>query len=101
MNTTEAQAAVMAQTANRFDEVSGSLEITLRRLLSELDGLRTQWQGAGGRSFEEVKVAWSHDQEQLKTALTETAAAIRRSAAHYDAVDTGAAARLAPVRTAP
>jgi WXG100 family type VII secretion target len=98
VNTTEAQAAVMAQTADRFDEVSGVLEGTLQRLMSELDVLRTQWQGAGGRSFEEVRVAWSRDQEQLRAALTETAGAIRRSARQYDAVDSGAATRLAPVR---
>ncbi len=98
MNTTEAQAAVMTHTADRFDEVSGMLESTLRRLMTELDVLRTQWQGAGGRSFDEVRVAWAHDQEQLRTALSETAAAIRRSARQYDAADSGASARLAPMR---
>ena len=77
MATTQAQADVMAQTAARFDQVNRSLEAMLRRLMAELDVLRTQWQGAGGRSFEQVKTAWAHDQELLHRTLAETATAIR------------------------
>jgi WXG100 family type VII secretion target len=96
MATTQAQAEVMAQTAARFDQVNLSLEAMLRRLMNELDVLRTQWQGAGGRSFEQVKSAWAHDQELLHRALAETADAIRRSGTGYRAVDGEAASRLAP-----
>jgi WXG100 family type VII secretion target len=98
MATTEAQATVMAQTAARFDQVNVSLEGLLHRLMTELDVLRTQWQGAGGRSFEQVKAAWAHDQELLHRALGETAEAIRRSAQQYDAADSIASQRLAPAR---
>ena len=57
MATTQAQAAVMRQTADKFDQVNQTLQTMLRSLLGELEGLRTQWQGAGGRSFEQVKIA--------------------------------------------
>jgi WXG100 family type VII secretion target len=96
MATTQAQADVMTQTAARFDQVNQSLEAMLRRLMAELDVLRTQWQGAGGRSFEQVKSAWAHDQESLHRALAETAIAIRQSGTHYSATDGMAASRLAP-----
>ncbi len=96
MATTQAHADVMAHTAARFEQVNLSLEAMLKRLMAELDVLRTQWQGAGGRSFEQVKSAWAHDQELLHRTLAETAAAIRRSGTHYDATDAGAAARMAP-----
>lgn len=97
MATTQTQASVMTQTAARFDEVNASLESMLRKLMAELDVLRTQWQGAGGRSFDQVKTAWANDQEMLHRTLAETATAIRQSATHYDAADTAVASRLAPV----
>jgi WXG100 family type VII secretion target len=94
MATTQAQAAVMQQTADRFDQVNQALEGMLRSLLGELEGLRTQWQGAGGASFEQVKLAWSEDQQALHQALAETATAIRTSGRQYTAADTVAADRL-------
>jgi WXG100 family type VII secretion target len=97
MATTQAQADVMAQAAARFDQVNASLEGMLRRLMTELDVLRTQWQGAGGRSFDQVRTAWANDQELLHRTLAETAAAIRASAGHYDATDALAVSRLTPV----
>ena len=99
MSTTEAEAHVMAATAAKFDHVGGVLELTLKRLMIELEVLRTQWQGAGGRSFEQVKEAWAEDQQRLHHALSETADAIRRSASHYAATDESATHRLSPVRT--
>jgi WXG100 family type VII secretion target len=94
MATTHAEAAVMQQAADRFDQVNQALEGMLRSLLGELEGLRTQWQGAGGASFEQVKLAWSEDQQALHQALAETATAIRTSGRQYAAADTTAADRL-------
>jgi len=96
MATTQAEAAVMAQTAARFDQVNAALDTMLRKLLTELEALRTQWQGAGARSFEQVKIAWAQDQEKLSRALAETAEAIRRSGQTYAATDEVAATRMAP-----
>lgn len=92
--TTEAQAAVMRQTADKFDQVNQSLQTMLQSLLGELEALRTQWQGAGGSSFEQVKLAWAEDQQALHQALGETATAIRTSGAQYTTSDTAAADRL-------
>jgi WXG100 family type VII secretion target len=94
MATTQAQAAVMESTATRFDQVNASLQDTLKRLLGELEVLRTQWQGAGGTSFDQVKTAWAEDQLALQRALGETATAIRTSGRQYTTSDTAAADRF-------
>jgi WXG100 family type VII secretion target len=94
MTTTEAQAAVMFSTAARFDQARESLDSTLSRLMIELDALRTQWQGAGGRSFDAVRVRWADDLAKLTNALGATADSIRRAASRYDASDEQAAARF-------
>ncbi|GAA5177554.1 hypothetical protein GCM10023322_02500 [Rugosimonospora acidiphila] len=94
MSTTSAQAAVMEATAAKFDQVNQSLQGTLRRLLGELEVLRSQWQGAGGASFEQVKLAWAEDQAALQQALGETATAIRTSGRQYTTSDGAAADRL-------
>jgi WXG100 family type VII secretion target len=94
MSTTQAQAAVMEATATKFEQVNQSLQGTLKRLLGELEVLRTQWQGAGGASFEQVKLAWAEDQQALQQALGETATAIRTSGRQYQTSDNAAADRL-------
>lgn len=84
----------MQGTSRRFEDVNASLDGMLRRLLNELEGLRTQWTGAGGRSFEQVKLAWSADQEKLHRALAETATAVRTAGQQYTATDASAADRF-------
>ena len=85
----------MQQTAARFEQVDQSLQSMLSGLLAELEVLQTAWRGAGGRSFEQVKVAWSQDQSNLQRALRETAAAIRTAGRQYDVTDSEAASRIA------
>jgi WXG100 family type VII secretion target len=84
----------MQSTARRFDDVGSSLDGMLRRLMGELEGLRTQWTGSGGRSFEHVKQAWAADQEKLHRALAETATAVRTAGRQYTTTDTAAAERF-------
>ncbi|MEN3309480.1 MAG: hypothetical protein V7603_5682 [Micromonosporaceae bacterium] len=92
--TTQAQAAVMESTAAKFEHVNQSLEGMLKRLLGELEVLQTQWVGHGGTTFEQVKLAWSADQETLHRALGETATAIRTAGRQYQTSDSAAADRL-------
>jgi WXG100 family type VII secretion target len=92
---TQAEAAVMQQTAKKFEEVDQSLQSMLNSLMSELEGLQQAWRGAGGRSFEQVKQQWANDQTKLGRALRETAGAIRTSGQQYDASDSEAASRVA------
>ncbi|MEV4758201.1 WXG100 family type VII secretion target [Micromonospora sp. NPDC049559] len=92
---TQAQAAVMTQTADKFERVNEGLQNMLNNLMGELEGLRQTWQGAGGRSFEQVKVQWQEDQQKLNRALSETASAIRTSGQQYDASDSEAGNRVA------
>ena len=97
MSQTQAEAAVMRQTAQRFEQVDESLQSTLTRLMAELEELQTAWQGAGGRSFAQVKQAWSQNQAAIQQALRETATAIRTAGQQYDASDAEAASRVSAV----
>ncbi|MBM0235856.1 WXG100 family type VII secretion target [Micromonospora sp. STR1_7] len=95
MSQTQAEAAVMKQTAAKFEQVDQSLQSMLTGLLAELEVLQQAWRGAGGRSFEQVKRQWSQDQAALHRALRETAGAIRTAGRQYDASDDEAASRVA------
>ncbi|HEX5543698.1 MAG TPA: WXG100 family type VII secretion target [Micromonospora sp.] len=95
MSQTQAEAAVMQQTAVKFEQVDQSLQSMLSSLLAELEVLQQAWRGAGGRSFEQVKQAWARDQATLQRALRETADAIRTAGQKYDISDAEAASRIA------
>lgn len=92
---TQAEAAVLQQTAARFEQVDQTLQSMLTGLMAELEVLQQAWRGAGGRTFEQVKQAWAQDQAALQRALRETAAAIRSAGQRYDVSDTEVAARIA------
>ncbi|MEQ4303773.1 WXG100 family type VII secretion target [Plantactinospora sp. B6F1] len=94
MSQTQAEAAVMEQTATKFETVDQSLQSMLTSLMGELEVLQSAWRGAGGRSFEQVKQQWAQNQEQIHRALRETATAIRTSGQQYDASDTEASSRM-------
>lgn len=91
---TQAEAAVMQQTAAKFEQVDQSLQTMLSQLMAELEVLQQAWRGAGGRSFERVRQQWSQDQATLHRALRETAQAIRTAGTQYDASDSTAADRV-------
>ncbi|MBG6068405.1 WXG100 family type VII secretion target [Micromonospora ureilytica] len=95
MSQTKAEAAVMQQTAAKFEQVDQSLQSMLTGLLAELEVLQQAWRGAGGRSFEQVKQQWSQDQAALHRALRETAGAIRTAGRQYDVSDDDVASRVA------
>ena len=91
---TEAQSAMMASTAARFDEVNGSLQSMLSTLMSELSMLNGAWKGLGATAFEQVKTQYAADLKRLNDALAETAEAIRSSGVSYEAADAEAASRV-------
>lgn len=92
---TQAEAAVMQQTAAKFEQVDQSLQTMLSGLMAELETLQQAWRGAGGRSFEQVKQQWGQDQAAMQRALRETAGAIRTAGQQYDTADNEAASRVA------
>ncbi|PZG05783.1 WXG100 family type VII secretion target [Micromonospora craterilacus] len=94
MSQTQAEAAVMQQTAVKFEQADQSLQTMLSGLLTQLEVLQQAWRGAGGRSFEQVKQQWAQDQTNLQRALRETAGAIRTAGTQYDVSDTEAATRV-------
>lgn len=94
MSETQAQSALMEQTAGKFESVNGDLQTMLRNLLNELEVLQSAWVGRGGRSFQNVKEQWAADQAKLQQALLETAGAIRSSGQGYAATDAEASSRM-------
>ncbi|MEV4703599.1 WXG100 family type VII secretion target [Actinoplanes sp. NPDC049316] len=88
---TQTEAAVMAQTAAKFDQVNSHLTAMLNKLMSELSVLQTAWVGAGGKAFQSVKHQYQRDLAQLNRALADTAEAIRTSGISYDNTDSAAA----------
>ena len=91
---TQAESAVMASTAARFDTVNSSLTSMLNTLMSELSVLSTAWKGMAAGEFEKVKTQYAADLNQLNKALSETAEAIRASGTSYDTTDSAAASRV-------
>nr|WP_106127277.1 WXG100 family type VII secretion target [Pseudosporangium ferrugineum] len=94
MAQTQAESAVMAQTAAKFDQVNSSLTAMLNKLMSELSVLQTAWVGAGGRAFSTVKHQYQRDLAQLNKALADTAEAIRTSGVSYESTDSSAASSV-------
>jgi WXG100 family type VII secretion target len=95
---TTAQADVMERTAAKFEQVNHALEKMLGRLMGELDQLKSQWQGAGGRTFDETRRLWADDQRRIHRALAETATAIRTAGRDYTASDETAVDRVRSTR---
>lgn len=94
MSQTRAQAAFMETTASKFETTNGELQSMLSTLLGNLEVLQSGWQGAGGRSFEQVKRQWSDDQKKLQDALLQTADAIRTSGQGYASTDSDSSSRM-------
>ncbi|WP_117212684.1 WXG100 family type VII secretion target [Allorhizocola rhizosphaerae] len=99
MATTAAEQAQMDQAANKFEQVDSSLQQMLSRLMNELETLRTAWQGASGRSFEQVKIAYEAAAKKMSEALRETAGAIRTSGQQYTATDESGQQRVNSINT--
>ncbi|WP_372472132.1 WXG100 family type VII secretion target [Jidongwangia harbinensis] len=91
---TQAEFAVMAKTAAKFETVNGSLTSMLNNLMSELSVLSSAWKGMAGGEFEKVKAQYAKDLRDLNRALAETASAVRTSGVRYDASDSDAASRV-------
>ncbi|MEU4419504.1 WXG100 family type VII secretion target [Actinoplanes sp. NPDC024001] len=94
MAQTKAEAAVMANTATKFEQVNTDLQGMLNTLMTELSVLSSAWKGLGATAFEQVKTQYAADLKSLNDALAETATAIRSSGASYEAADTDAASRV-------
>jgi WXG100 family type VII secretion target len=82
---------VLESTAKKFEGINSELATMLSNLMAELDALKSAWQGAGGRSFAEVKRKWSEDQDKIHKALAQTAEAIRTSGKTYASTDANTA----------
>jgi WXG100 family type VII secretion target len=94
VSTTQADAAILAQVAQRFDDVHQYLQDNLTRLRAEVEGVRGDWQGSGANTFNLVTQAWSEQQDRLLVTLKDTADAVRNSGVYYTAVDDSASDRF-------
>jgi WXG100 family type VII secretion target len=97
MATTQAEAAVMAQVAGKFESAQQSLQATLSALMREVEAVRPEWVGRGGASFDQVTRAWGDDQGRLLRALGDTAGAIRTAGRGYTSTDESASGRMTGV----
>ncbi|MFI5934860.1 WXG100 family type VII secretion target [Actinoplanes sp. NPDC051494] len=91
MSGTQAESAVMAQTAAKFDQTNQDLTSMLNRLMSELSVLQSAWAGRGAKAFETVRAQYQQDLSQINKALADTAEAIKTSGVSYDTTDESAA----------
>ncbi|MER7273632.1 WXG100 family type VII secretion target [Dactylosporangium sp. CA-139114] len=94
VQTTQAQQAELSSAAQRFEQVNGELQGMLNTLMRELEVTRAGWQGAGGRTFEQVKLAFKHDQGVLNRNLLETSEGLRTAGRNYGATDAEAAGAM-------
>lgn len=91
---TQSDAAVMAQTANKFRSTNSELANMLTRLMNELESLRASWKGQGAQAFDNARLHWGEDMAKLHRALDETAGAIEKAGTFYTSSDTESANRL-------
>jgi WXG100 family type VII secretion target len=89
-----ADAHVLAQVAGRFEEVRDELQTKLNTLRTIVDGVRADWQGSAGTSFQNVTTAWTERQTDLITTLTQTAQGIRDAGKFYASSNDGAASKI-------
>ncbi|GGK96818.1 WXG100 family type VII secretion target [Mangrovihabitans endophyticus] len=94
MAQTQAESAVMASTAAKFENVNSSLTTMLNNLMAQLSTLQGAWKGLGATEFERVKTQYAKDLSDLNRALAETAESIRASGVGYDASDSASASRV-------
>ncbi len=87
----------MEQVAAKFEQVNNDIQSMLTSLMNQLEPLQTQWSGAGGRSFTQVKLAWQQDVTKINQALSETASAIRSAGRNYTTTDSAAQQRLSAI----
>jgi WXG100 family type VII secretion target len=91
---TQNDAATMAQTANKFRSTNSDLSGMLSRLMNELESLRAGWRGQGAQAFDNARLRWAEDMNQLHRALEETANAIEKAGHFYTSSDSESANRL-------
>lgn len=95
VTTTQAQAAEMERVATKFEGANSSIQSMLSGLMSQLEVLQTQWVGAGGMSFQQVKTEWNDNMQKINRALSETATAVRTSGQQYTSTDEAAQQKVA------
>jgi WXG100 family type VII secretion target len=90
----QVDAHVLAHVAGRFEEVRDELQGKLSTLRTIVDGVRADWQGSAGSSFQNVTTAWTERQTDLIATLTSTAQAIRDAGKFYAASEDGSQTRI-------
>jgi WXG100 family type VII secretion target len=89
----------MATTAKKFSDTRDELSTMLSQLMSQLDGLRSSWHGAGAQAFDNTRQRWHEDTTRLNRALGETAEAIGKAGNYYTSTDDEAARRANSIST--
>jgi WXG100 family type VII secretion target len=82
-----ANTALMGQTAKEIDGSADTLTRTLSSLMNELVPLQDAFKGAGGSSFQQVKMRFEEDMGKLNAALRAIAEAVGSAGTDYTVTD--------------
>jgi WXG100 family type VII secretion target len=78
---------LMIQKEKDVDDVANRLTSMLTGLMNELTPLASEWQGAGGNSFQQVRDRFDQDMAKLNHSLRSLAEAVGSSGRDYTVSD--------------
>jgi WXG100 family type VII secretion target len=78
---------LMVKTEQDVDAVADRLTSMLNTLMDRLSPLQQYWVGAGGSSFQDVRMRFDQDMAKLNTVLRSIAEAVGSSGRDYDVSD--------------
>lgn len=87
--------ATMWQSQNYVLGVAEDINADVSNLMNQLEPMLTDFQGAGGRTFQNIKADMNVQLVKLSQALATLAEAVGTSGTFYDATDAEAASLLA------
>lgn len=73
----------MGSSAAHVNEVNAQIQSQLTSLMSRLEPLQAQWQGAAAGSFTQVKVQWNENARKLNEALRSIGEALAMNQTNY------------------
>lgn len=76
MNSMGQEAAALSRGAQHVRSAQGDVARLCHQLTSEMQQARGQWQGGGGRAFQDLMVVWSERQRRIVGALEGLAASL-------------------------
>lgn len=83
----QTESDLMTTTATQVDGIADSLTTELNNLMNRLSNMYSDWQGAGGASFQNTRTQVEEQMAYLNVALRSIAEAVRSSGTDYVVTD--------------